>query len=65
MVMGIEDGEVGEVGVESSPQPDEPGWQLPAGCGRPSKLRHDCVDIDDQLPGCPEPIEMSEILLKL
>ena len=71
MVMGREDGEVGEVGVEvvkqgeSSPQPDKPGWQLPAGCGKPSKLRRDYGDVDDQLPGCPELMVMSGILKKL
>ena len=61
-------GEVGKEEVEkgeSSSQPDKPSWQLPASCSKPSKLRHDCVDIDDQLPGCPQPMEMSEILLKL
>ena len=50
---------------ESSPRPDKPSWQLPASCGKPSKLRHDCVDIDDQLPGCPELMVMSGILKKL
>ena len=50
---------VGEDGEDSVkhlrlPLPGKSGWQLPAGCGGPSKLRRDYGDVDDQLPGCLE-----------
>ena len=39
---------------EDLPQPGKPGWQLPAGCGGLSQLRHGFGGVDDQLPGFPE-----------
>ena len=45
-------------------QPEWPGWQLPAGCGGLSQLRHGCGG-DDQLPGCPELVARVEKLKQL
>ena len=62
---GVGEGEVWEeVGEEDLPQPEWPGWQLPAGCGGLSQLCHGC-GVDDQLPGCPELVARVEKLKPL
>ena len=52
-------------GEEDLPQPEWPGWQLPAGCDGLSQLRHGCGGVDDQLPGCPELVARMEKLKQL
>ena len=52
----------GEVLEEDLPQPEWPGWQLPAGCGGLSQLRHGCGGVDDQLPGCPELVARMKLM---